>query len=100
MENKQFIDVLNLSDTDIDALSRARMSGRTRGFPLLDKLCDGGAQLVRSFGRDSVKANKNISTTFELTTSEFGEMQRLLKDPELQKPLKIYHGPERGYTDY
>jgi len=75
------INALDLDDTTLKMLSYARYLGLTDGK--VDRLADGGAQLIRSVGRDKAVEVFPNGIHVQLNTTEMAELQTILNDENL-----------------
>lgn len=75
--DKIMIDILDLTDKQIDVLNRAKKKGIPEGYSGLYQLAE-GAQLIATVGRDTVKQT-GLSLQYELETLEQEKLNNLLK---------------------
>ncbi len=74
------VDVLQFSDQELSVLAKARFYGYLHQHSrIIDTIADGGAQAIRSFGRNFF-TEKGIEVKFTLTMTEYEELQSILTD--------------------
>ncbi|MFH2118559.1 MAG: hypothetical protein ABII10_02395 [Candidatus Paceibacterota bacterium] len=78
MTEKIEINALELGDDALEALALARFFGYLTKHPSVNSLADGGAQLIRCFGREETEESFPEGLLFMLTPAEKEFMESII----------------------